>query len=78
MMDADEHPKPQTTIEQMAKLPTVFKKGGVVTAASASGICDGAAAVIGNNTVKHWHIFYSVLFVFVILIGGYRPYCKIR
>merc|ERR1712223_206691 len=44
--DTDEHPKPQTTIEQMAKLPPVFKKGGVVTAASASGICDGAAAVI--------------------------------
>jgi len=42
----DEHPKPKTTIEQMAKLPTVFKKNGVVTAASASGICDGAAAVI--------------------------------
>jgi len=42
----DEHPKPKTTLEQMAKLPTVFKKGGVVTAASASGICDGAAAVI--------------------------------
>jgi len=42
----DEHPKPKTTLEQMAKLPPVFKKGGVVTAASASGICDGAAAVI--------------------------------
>jgi len=42
----DEHPKPKTTIEQMAKLPTVFKKGGVVTAASASGICDGAGAVM--------------------------------
>jgi len=46
VFDTDEHPKPQTTPEQMAKLPTVFKKGGVVTAASASGICDGAAAVI--------------------------------
>lgn len=46
VFDTDEHPKPQTTIEQMAKLPSVFKKGGVVTAASASGICDGAAAVI--------------------------------
>jgi len=42
----DEHPKPKTTLQQMAKLPPVFKKGGVVTAASASGICDGAAAVI--------------------------------
>ena len=45
-MTADEHPKPKTTREQIAKLPPVFKKGGVVTAASASGICDGAAAVI--------------------------------
>jgi acetyl-CoA acyltransferase 2 len=33
----------------MAKLSPVFKKGGVVTAASASGICDGAGAVIGNS-----------------------------
>jgi len=45
-MTADEHPKPKTLREQIAKLPPVFKKGGVVTAASASGICDGAAAVI--------------------------------
>jgi len=42
----DEHPKPKTTIEQLGKLPTVFKKNGVVTAGSASGICDGAGAVI--------------------------------
>lgn len=45
-MTTDEHPKPQTQLAQIAKLPPVFKKGGVVTAASASGICDGAAAVI--------------------------------
>uniref|UniRef100_A0A3B3R7Q3 Acetyl-CoA acyltransferase 2 n=1 Tax=Paramormyrops kingsleyae TaxID=1676925 RepID=A0A3B3R7Q3_9TELE len=35
-MTHDEHPRPQTTLEQMAKLPTVFKKGGTVTAANAS------------------------------------------
>ncbi|XP_023343731.1 3-ketoacyl-CoA thiolase, mitochondrial-like [Eurytemora carolleeae] len=46
VFDTDEHPKPKTTLEQLVKLPTVFKKNGVVTAASASGICDGAAAVI--------------------------------
>merc|ERR1712001_202937 len=45
-MTADEHPKPKTTVESIAKLPPVFKKGGVVTAASASGICDGATAVV--------------------------------
>lgn len=35
-MAQDEHPRPQTTLEQMAKMPTVFKKGGTVTAANAS------------------------------------------
>ncbi|MEI7891881.1 MAG: acetyl-CoA C-acetyltransferase [Myxococcales bacterium] len=42
----DEHPRPQTTPETLAKLPTVFKKDGVVTAGNASGICDGAAALV--------------------------------
>jgi len=32
----DEHPRPQTTLENLAKLPTIFKKDGVVTAGSAS------------------------------------------
>ncbi|CAH2296741.1 3-ketoacyl- thiolase, mitochondrial [Pelobates cultripes] len=45
-MDKDEHPRPQTTLEQMAKLPPVFKKDGMVTAGNASGICDGAGALI--------------------------------
>lgn len=43
--DTDEHPR-ATPMEKMAKLPTTFKKDGVVTAASASGICDGAASVV--------------------------------
>jgi acetyl-CoA acyltransferase 2 len=42
----DEHPRPQTTMEILAKLPTVFKKDGVVTAGNASGICDGAACLV--------------------------------
>lgn len=45
-MTFDEHPKPQTTAEGLAKLPSVFKKNGTVTAGTASGICDGAGAVI--------------------------------
>lgn len=43
-MTADEHPRAKTTIESLAKLPSVFKKDGRVTAGNASGICDGAAA----------------------------------
>ncbi|CAD7092617.1 unnamed protein product [Hermetia illucens] len=42
----DEHPRPQTKIEGLSKLPTIFKKDGTVTAGSASGVSDGAAAVI--------------------------------
>src|ERR1700722_1948900 len=42
----DEHPRPQSTLETLAKLPTVFKKDGVVTAGNASGICDGAACLV--------------------------------
>jgi acetyl-CoA acyltransferase 2 len=46
MVTADEHPRGKTTIESLAKLPSVFKKDGRVTAGNASGICDGAAANI--------------------------------
>jgi len=44
--ETDEHMIPDASLEAMAKLPPAFKKGGVVTAANASGINDGAAAAI--------------------------------
>lgn len=44
--EVDEHPKPRSTIEGLSKLKPVFKKDGVVTAGSASGISDGASAVL--------------------------------
>lgn len=45
-LDRDEHPKPDTTIETLTKLKPVFKKDGMVTAGNASGIVDGAAAMV--------------------------------
>ncbi|CAG0899392.1 unnamed protein product [Darwinula stevensoni] len=45
-LTCDEHPKPETTREGLAKLPSVFKKNGTVTAGTASGICDGAGALV--------------------------------
>jgi acetyl-CoA acyltransferase 2 len=45
-IDRDDHLRPETTLEGLAALPTVFKKDGVVTAGNASGIVDGAAALI--------------------------------
>ncbi len=41
----DEHPR-RSTLESLAKLPTVFKKDGLITPGNASGICDGAASLI--------------------------------
>ncbi|WP_134700919.1 acetyl-CoA C-acetyltransferase [Ammoniphilus sp. YIM 78166] len=44
-IDRDEHPR-QTTVESLSKLPARFRKDGIVTAGNASGINDGAAAVV--------------------------------
>ncbi|MGB3389098.1 MAG: 3-oxoadipyl-CoA thiolase [Pseudaminobacter sp.] len=46
VVERDEHPRPQTSIEALAKLPTPFRDGGTVTAGNASGVNDGAAALI--------------------------------
>jgi 3-oxoadipyl-CoA thiolase len=46
LVDRDEHPRPDTTIEQLAKLKTPFRNPGTVTAGNASGVNDGAAAMI--------------------------------
>ena len=46
VVDRDEHPRPDTTLEALAKLPAPFRKeGGTVTAGNASGVNDGAAAL---------------------------------
>ncbi|MDA0305273.1 MAG: acetyl-CoA C-acetyltransferase [Proteobacteria bacterium] len=46
VVDTDEHPKPETTVESLSKLRPAFAKEGTVTAGNASGINDGAAAVV--------------------------------
>ncbi len=48
----DEHPRPETTIERLASLPPVFKKGGSVTAGSSSGLNDAASALIVMSREK--------------------------
>lgn len=56
--EVDEHPRPKTTIESLNKLNSLFKKDGLVTAGTASGICDGAAAVIlaSEEAVKEYNL----------------------
>jgi acetyl-CoA acetyltransferase family protein len=45
-IDTDEHPRDDVTVEQLAKLPAVFKTGGSVHAGNSSGVTDGAAATL--------------------------------
>jgi acetyl-CoA C-acetyltransferase len=52
VVDRDEHPRADASLEGMAKLRAVFKKDGSVTAGNASGINDGAAAVVLMDAAK--------------------------
>jgi len=45
-VDRDEHPRPETTLESLAKLRPAFAESGTITAGNSSGINDGAAAVV--------------------------------
>ncbi len=46
IVDRDEHPRPDTTLEQLSKLKAAFRSPGTVTAGNASGVNDGAAAMV--------------------------------
>ncbi|MED4731219.1 thiolase family protein [Aneurinibacillus migulanus] len=46
VVDQDEHPRPETTMERLASLKPAFKQGGTVTAGNSSGLNDGAAALL--------------------------------
>ncbi|XP_064409783.1 3-ketoacyl-CoA thiolase, mitochondrial [Latimeria chalumnae] len=70
----DEHPRPQTTLEQLAKLPPVFKKGGTVNAGNASGVCDGAAAVVvASEEALQQHKFTPLVRIVAYHVSGCDP-----
>jgi acetyl-CoA C-acetyltransferase len=52
LVDKDEHPRPDTTVEKLAALRSAFSPDGTVTAGNASGINDGAAAVVVTSGKK--------------------------
>lgn len=52
VFDTDEHPRPDTTMEALAKLAPAFRRGGTVTAGNSSGVNDGAAAVLITSMEK--------------------------
>ena len=52
VVDTDEHPRPGTTVESLGKLRAAFKDGGSVTAGNASGLNDGAAALVVASAAR--------------------------
>ncbi|MEB3286472.1 MAG: 3-oxoadipyl-CoA thiolase [Vampirovibrionales bacterium] len=52
LVNEDEHPRPETTLEQLAKLKPAFKEGGSVTAGNSSGVNDGACALLIMSEAK--------------------------
>ncbi|OPZ92009.1 MAG: Acetyl-CoA acetyltransferase [bacterium ADurb.Bin425] len=52
IIEKDEHARPETTLEGLAKLKPVFRQGGTVTAGNACGIVDGAAALVVTSAKK--------------------------
>lgn len=74
IFDTDEYPKFGASIEKMAKLKPAFKKGGTVTAANASGINDGAAALVVMSKDKAEELGLSWLCEIVAYAtGGVDP-----
>lgn len=59
VFNKDEHPRPETTLEGLAKLPPVFKPGGTVTAGNSSGQNDGAAFVLMMSADKAKELGYK-------------------
>jgi len=58
VVDSDEHPRPDTTLEALARLPTPFRDNGTVTAGNASGVNDGACALLlaSERAMREWSL----------------------
>ncbi|OQO99688.1 beta-ketoadipyl CoA thiolase [Geobacillus sp. 44C] len=73
IVDKDEHPRPDTTLEKLAKLPTLFENG-TVTAGNASGVNDGAAALLLVSAEKAKELGLKPLVKYVTsAVAGVEP-----
>ena len=71
---ADEHPRPNTTLEALAKLKPVVRAGGTITAGNASGINDGACALLlaSEEAVRQFRLTPKARFV-ASAVAGVAP-----
>jgi 3-oxo-5,6-didehydrosuberyl-CoA/3-oxoadipyl-CoA thiolase len=73
VVDKDEHPRPDTTLEKLAKLPPLFENG-TVTAGNSSGINDGAAALLLMSAEKAKELGLKPLAAYVTsAVAGVEP-----
>ncbi len=74
VFETDEHPRPDTSAEQLAKLRTPFRPGGSVTAGNASGVNDGAAAlIIASETAVKTHGLTPLARILGTAVAGVEP-----
>ncbi len=74
IFDTDEHVRPETSLEALAKLKPVFKQGGTVTAGNSSPLSDGAAVVVVMERKKAEELGFKPILRFVgFNVGGVRP-----
>jgi 3-oxoadipyl-CoA thiolase len=75
VVDTDEHPRPETTAEQLAGLKPSFRKGnGTVTAGNASGINDGAAALlVASSAAAARHGLRPLARIVASAVAGVEP-----
>jgi acetyl-CoA acyltransferase len=74
VVDTDEHPRPGTTVEKLAKLRALFRENGTVTAGNASGVNDGACALlVASETAAKTHGLKPLARVVAMATAGVPP-----
>jgi acetyl-CoA acyltransferase len=74
VVDQDEHPRPETTLEALGRLPTPFREGGSVTAGNASGVNDGACAtLIASEAAMQQHGLTPLARIVGMATAGVEP-----
>jgi len=74
VVDSDEHPRPGTTVEKLAKLRPLFRKYGTVTAGNASGVNDGACALlVASESTAEQHKLRPLASVVAMSTAGVPP-----
>lgn len=74
IVDQDEHPRPETKLEKLGKLTTPFRENGCITAGNASGVNDGAAAlIIASETMATKQKLSPVARVVGMATAGVEP-----